>query len=454
MSKTIKLKKGLDIRLEGEAKKQTDLLDLPQTVAIKPSDFHGINPKLTVQVGDRVKAGTIIFYDNKNEEIKFVSPVCGTIKAIIRGEKRHIVFIIISVDSIQEYEIKAIRNIEEMNGEEIKSTLLENGLWPFIKQRPLDIIAQPLNEPKAIFISAFDSSPLAPDLNYIIDSQTAEFSLGLKAIQKLTKGTVHLTINDSKTIHPIFLNAEGIQINKIAGPHPAGNVGTQIHHIDPINKGEIVWTIHPQDIAIIGRFFNEGKFDAGKLVALTGSECISPKYYKTLIGANITEILKDNVKQEKLVRVISGNPLTGDKIDSDGYLGYYSNQITLLPEGNVNKFFLTKGWLGPGFEKFSISRLFPTYLSPKKHFRLDTNTNGEERAFIMTGEMEKVFPFDILPMQLIKATITEDVEGMENLGMFEVAPEDFALCEFVCSSKINIQDKIRKGLDLLEKEGM
>ena len=454
MSKTVKLKKGLDIRLLGDAEKVTVTLPLPTTISLKPSDFHGMTPKMVAKEGSHVKAGEVIFCNKYNEPVKIVSPLSGTIQSIVRGEKRKIIEILIAVDATQEFLETPIKDITTMSGDEVKETMLAAGLWPFVKQRPLDIVAVQDNAPKAIFISAFDSAPLAADFNYSMHGQDADFQAGLDALAKLTTGKVHLTLNTKTANDAKFEHAKGVQINKISGKHPAGNVGPQIHHIDPINKGEFIWTVNAQDVAIIGRYFNTGKFDAHKTIALTGSEAIAPKYYKTIIGANVSALLKDVVKTEGKVRVISGNALTGDKIDADGHLGFYANQVTLLPEGDQYKFFLTTGWLGLGFDKFSNSRLFPTFLTPKKKFRLDTNTNGEERAFVVTGELEKVFPFDIFPMQLVKAAITDDIDGMENLGIYEVAPEDFALCEYVCTTKINIQDKIRQGLDLIGEECM
>lgn len=455
MSKTIKLRKGLDIRLVGEAEKVLVELPLPTTVSLKPSDFHRLTPKMVVKAGEHVDAGAVVFYDKYNEQVKFVSPVSGTIKDVVRGEKRRILEVVITTDGTQKFVEHGPKNVAEMTGDEIKESMLANGLFAFVKQRPLDVIADPANTPKSIFVSAFDSSPLAADLDFMLHGHGADFQAGLNALAKLTTGKVHLNVNGKAGIDDIFAKATNVQINTIIGKHPAGNVGPQIHHIDPVNKGEFVWAVNAQDVAIIGRFFNTGKFDAHKVIALTGSESIHPKYFKTIIGANLADILKDNVKVSDVdVRVISGNALTGDKVDPNGHLGFYHNQLTLLPEGNQLKFVLTKGWMGPGFDKFSNSRLFPTFLLRSKKFRLDTNTNGEERAFVMTGELEKVFPFDILPMQLIKAAITNDIDGMENLGIYEVAPEDFALCEYVCTTKINIQDEVRKGLDIIAEECM
>lgn len=454
MSKTVKLRKGLDIRLIGDAEKVVETLALPKEASIKPSDFHGLNPKMVVKEGEQVKVGQVIFYDKYSELVKIVSPVSGTVKAIVRGEKRKILEVVISADGAQEALSGSPKEVSGLSSEQIKETMLTAGLWPFVKQRPLDVVANPANAPKAIFVSAFDSSPLAPDYNFLIEGQEKDFQTGLDALAKLTTGKVHLTLNGKGSSAAAFAQAKGVQINTIVGKHPAGNVGTQIHHIDPINKGEFVWTVNALDVAIIGRYFNTGKFDPTRVVALTGSEVKAPKYYKTILGANLSGLFNGTIKEGVKVRYISGNVLTGDKISAEGNLGFYHSHVSVIPEGDEYKFFLTTGWLGHGFDKFSNSRLFPTFLLANKKFRLDTNTNGEERAFVVTGELDRVFPFDILPMQLVKAAITHDIDGMENLGIYEVAPEDFALCEYVCTTKINIQDEIRQGLDLIAQECM
>lgn len=453
MSKTVKLRKGLDIRLLGGANKTRSELLLPKTVSIKPTDFHGMIPKMLVKEGDLVKAGSPIFHDKYNEGVKCVTPVSGTVKAVVRGEKRKILEILIAADAEISYETVSPVDPNTLSSEEVKNRMMAAGLWMYMRQRPIDIVANPNNAPKAIFVSAFDSSPLAPDYDYVLHGNDAEFQAGLDALKKLTTGTVHLSLNGKSAADATFTGAKGVQINKIYGKHPAGNVGTQIHHIDPINKGEFVWTVNAQDVAIIGRHFLQGKYDARRTIALNGSEVKNPMYYEVISGTEVAQVLKDQLASDN-VRVISGNVLTGYKIAEDGYLGFYANQITVIPEGNQLKFALTKGWMGPGFDKFSNSRLFPTFLLGGKKFRLDTNTNGEERAFVVTGELERVFPFDILPMHLAKAAITDDIDGMEALGIYEVIPEDFALCEYVCTSKIDIQDKIRKGLDLIQQECM
>lgn len=453
MPNTVRIKKGLDIKLLGEADQVIVEAKKPSVVALKPTDFHGLLPKVVIKEGEEVKRGEVLFFDKKNEAIKFVSPVNGTLKEIVRGAKRKILEVRIEVLDKDEFVQVDPKDPANMSREEVKEYMLSNGLWPFLKQRPLDKVANPEANPKAIFISAFDSSPLAPDYNFIMKEQGEDFQRGIDAIAKLTDGKVHLTVNGDAEVSQVFSNTKNVQLNKIVGKHPAGNVGTQIHHIDPINKGEFVFVINPMDVAVIGRFFKEGSFDPTRIVALTGSEAKERKYYKTIIGAQVSTIIENNLEIDN-VRVISGNALTGDKIEKDGYIGFYHSHITILPEGDQLKFFLTKGWLGLGFDKYSNNRLFPTWLAPNKKKRLDTNLNGEERGLVVTGEMEKVFPFDILPMYLVKAVITNDIDMMEQLGIYEVAPEDFALCEYVCTSKLDIQDIIREGLDVIEVECM
>lgn len=451
MSMTVKLKKGLDIRLVGDAEKVTVNAQISDFYAVKPADFHGMTPKMVVKAGDKVKAGTVIFFDKYNEQIKYASPVSGEITEIVRGDKRRILEVRIKADEQIAYESVASANPSSMSSDEVKKVILDSGLWPMIKQRPLDVVANPDNSPKAIFISAFDSAPLAPDYDFVMHGQAEYFQKGIDALAKLTEGKVYLGVNGNVRPDDAFTNAKGVVINQFSGKHPVGNVGTQIHHTNPINKNEFVWVVNPQDVMIIGRYFAEGKFDLTKLIAVTGSEVKSPKYYRAINGASVKSIV-NGLLNEGENRIISGNVLTGTKVEMDGFIGFYDNQITVIPEGNQMKFFLTTGWLGLGFDKFSASRLFPTFLTPNKKFRLDTNTNGEERGFVVTGEMDKVFPFNIYPMQLIKASMTNDIDLMENLGIYEVAPEDFALCEYVCTSKIEIQEEIRRGLDLIQKE--
>lgn len=448
MSKFVKITKGLNINLVGEAEKVMVHAQHPDTVAIKPPDILGLTPKLAVAVGDKVEAGTPLFYDKGNDKIKVVAPLSGEVIEINRGEKRKILEVKILTDKQINYKEFKKADPKNLSREEIIETLMAAGAWPFIRQRPFAIMANPNDTPKSIFISAFDTAPLAPDNDFIVHSNGEDFQTGLDAICKLTNGKVHLNINADTTPSKVFTNSKGVQINKISGKHPAGNVGVQIHHIDPINKGDIVWYLYPQDVLLIGRLFNQGRFDATRVVALTGAQVKSPKYYKTYIGASIKSIISDNTIALNS-RYISGNVLTGTKVSPEGYLGFYDTQVTIIPEGNYYEFM---GWLMPGLNKLSNSRAFFSWLMPNKKYNLDTNLHGEHRAFVVTGEYEKVFPFDIYPVQLLKAIIVEDIDMIEKLGIYEVAEEDFALCEFVCTSKIEVQKIVRQGIDLIRRE--
>ncbi len=449
MSEYLKIKRGLNIQLEGEANKIVSNLPLPDTFALKPPNFIDVIPKLLVKQGDEVQAGTHLFYDKSNEAIKFCSPVSGEVVEIIRGEKRKILGVRILADKELIFIAFNKSNPNDLSREDIIEALLNSGVWPFIRQRPFGIIANPKEKPKSIFISAFDTSPLAPDNDFIMQEYGKDFQTGLDALKKLTDGNVHLNINADGTPAAIFNESKGVKINKISGPHPAGNVGIQIHHIDPVNKGEVVWCINPQDVVILGKLFNLGKFDASRVVALTGSQVKDPKYYKTIVGGAVKNMISDAGLKEGENRIISGNVLTGKQISYDGYLDFYDSQITVIPEGHDPEFM---GWLAPGFNKLSMSRTFFSWLNPNKKYNLDTNMHGEERPFVVTGEYEKVFPMDIYPVQLLKSILIEDIEMMENLGIYEVVEEDFALCEFVCTSKIESQNIIRRGLDLIRKE--
>ncbi|MCF6350099.1 MAG: Na(+)-translocating NADH-quinone reductase subunit A [Flavobacteriaceae bacterium] len=448
MSTDIKIKKGLDIKLKGEAKKELSIAPHSKIFTVYPEDFHSIIPKLSIKVGEKVKVGDAIFYNKTNEAMKFTSPVSGEIAEVIRGEKRKILAITIQADSVsvethKDFGIKVPSNLAEP---QIKQQLLESGCWTFIKQRPYDVIANPANAPKAIFISGFNSAPLSADVVFTLQGKEEAFQTGIDALTKLTTGKVHLSVNEKDS----FLNhIKGVSLHTISGPHPAGNVGTQINKIDPVNKGEVVWTVNVQDVAIIGTLFLTGKYNAERIVALAGSSVENPKYYTTKIGATIISILND-AKIAENSRIISGNVLTGKNVGLKGSLRHYNSTITAIPEGDDYEFL---GWTKPVFNKISITRAMTfSWLTPNKKFDLNTNTNGEHRGFVLTGTYEKVFPLDIYPMQILKSCMYQDLDEMEALGMYEVAPEDFALTEFICVSKQAHQEIIRKGLDLMLKE--
>ena len=444
MSKTFHIKKGLDIRLIGKAEMTLSKMPMSKTYALKPADFQNLTPKLKVKVGDKVKAGEPLFFDKYQADILFTSAVSGEVVEIHRGERRRILEVVVKPDKEQVYENFTILDENKATKEDVTANLLKSGLWASIRQRPYEIIANPKDTPKAIVISTFDTAPLAPDYEFILKEEKFFFQKGIIFLKKLSDKIYLNTKKDST----FFDDITDVEKYTFKGKHPAGNIGIQIHKINPINKGEIVWHINPQDVVFMGRLFETGIYDAKKIIALTGSEIENPQYYEIISGANIENLLKNNLKEGNQ-RLISGNVLTGTKISIDKYLSYYHSQITVIPEGNYYEMF---GWALPGLNKYSVSRTFFSWLMPKKQYRLDTNYHGGERAFVMTGEYEKVLPMDILPSALLKSILIEDIDKMEELGIYEVAEEDFALCEFVCTSKIEIQEIIRKGLNIMIKE--
>ncbi|MDE5612636.1 MAG: Na(+)-translocating NADH-quinone reductase subunit A [Odoribacter sp.] len=449
MSKVIKLRKGLDIQLKGEAEKVVQPAGKLTSCALKPTDFRALTPKLMVKAGDAVKAGDVLFVDKAHPEIKFTTPVSGTIEAVNRGERRKLLEVVVKADAENQYKDFGKAEISDLNREEIINRLLDSGVWPFIKQRPFDIIANPTTTPKAIFVSAFDSAPLAPDYDLVLFGQEKDLQTGFDCLKKLCNKEVNLNLRADTPSTSVFTKLQNVDINYFKGPHPSGNAGVQIHHLNPVNKGEQVWTVNIQDVAIIGRLFNSGHFDARKIIALCGSEISKPQYYRTVLGASIAELTEGKLKNAVEQRIISGNVLTGTKVENNGYLGFYDDQLTVIPEGNHYEFL---GWAAPGFNKFSASRLFPSFLCPKKRYTLDTNYHGERRAFVVSGQYEKVFPMDIYPVYLLKACLAQDIDQMEQLGIYEVAPEDMALCEFVCTSKTPVQAILSEGIELMMKE--
>ncbi len=452
MSKSIRLKKGFDINLAGKPEPKVVEADQPETFAYKPINFHGIlRPKLMVGVGDNVMAGSPILFDKKNEKVMHVAPVSGEVVEIRRGEKRKLLEIVILADKEIEYEkfdSYSPSDLTNLSREQAIDQMLKSGVWPNLIERPYGVIANTESTPKSIFISAFDSSPLAPDYQILFKGQDQYFQAGIDVLNKLTSGTVHLNIDANAEVSQMFAHTKNAQLNKFSGPHPAGNVGVQIHHLDPINRGEVVWTINPYGVIQIGKLFLEGKYDASKVVALTGSEVEKPQYYKTYAGASIKKFVEGNVKGDHL-RYISGNVLTGHKIAKDGHIGFFDHQVTVIPEGDYYEMF---GWIKPTTNKLSFQRAFGllSFLSPTKEYTIDTNTKGQERAFVQTGVFEKVLPMDILPTYLLKAIMAQDFDDMEALGIYEIIEEDFALCEFVDVSKHDIQKMVREGLDLMQ----
>ncbi len=444
MANTIRIKRGLNINLIGEATKEISSIEAGN-FAIKPTDFLGVFPRLLVKEGDTVKAGTPLFIDKYRDNIVFTSPVSGVIEEISRGDKRVLEEIRIKSTDKPDYEDFGKSDPAKSNREEIIVKLLKSGAWAMIRQRPYTTIANPSDTPKGIYVSGFDTAPLAPDYSMIVKDSVTDFQAGIDVLTKLGGAPVKLGLPGGKNDFPSVSNTD---ITYFEGPHPAGNVGIQIHKTNPINKGEIVWVVNPQDVIIIGRLFTKGIYDTSIIIPFCGSEIKNPKYYRTFKGASVRSLAKNNLAEGTL-RFISGNVLTGTRIKSDGYLGFYHNQFTVIPEGNYFEFF---GWALPGLNKFSFSKSFFSYLTPNRKYRLDTNFHGAERAYVMTGQYEQVFPMDIYPMQLIKACLAENIEMMENLGIYEVDEEDFALIEYIDTSKTEVQHIIRKGLDLIRKE--
>ncbi|WP_299063517.1 Na(+)-translocating NADH-quinone reductase subunit A [uncultured Polaribacter sp.] len=447
MSKDIRIKKGLDIKLVGVAEKNTTKVSQSSVYAVKPEDFHGIIPKLTAKEGTEVKAGESLFYSKSDERILFPSPVSGKVVEVVRGARRKVLAVKIAADATQVYKEFGAKDAGNMSADEVKDYLFASGCWPFVKQRPYDIVANPNQAPKAIFVSAYASAPLAADLDYTLAGKEAELQAAITAVSKLTTGKVHVSVG-ANSVSPLS-KLTGVELHKVSGPHPSGNVGTQIAKIDPINKGEVVWVITPQDLVIIGELFLTGKLNLARTVALTGSKFSKPQYVTAIAGASIADLVANNIENDN-TRIISGNVLTGKEVKLDEFLGYYDNQVTAIPEGDDYEFF---GWNKPIFNKISTSRALTfSWLNPKKKYDLNTNTNGEHRAFVVTGSYEQVFPLDIYPMQLLKAFMYKDLDEMEALGGYEVAPEDFALTEFICVSKQPHQKIIREGLDLMREE--
>ena len=490
MSDTITIRKGLDLPIGGTAElRLTDARSI-STYAVKPTDFVGLTPRLLVEEGDVVALGDALFCDKNDERIRFTSPVSGKVKSIIRGEKRKLLEVVVEADfksvgsAGSDYKSSPTLQLPKTS-DEIKAAMLQCGLWTMLRQRPFGIVANPDDKPKAIFVSAFSSAPLAPGYDFVMQGKEEWLKKGLEALTQLTEGMVHICCKpdqkiakslDCFVVPPRNDGKQRVAIHYIKGPHPSGNIGTQIAYIDPINKGEVVWTMNLQDVAMLGELVTTGVYNPEKVIAVAGPNIKNPHYYRVKAGACLSEITKaqllnndypkmDATDAAKENRVISGNILSGTQSAADGFLGAYDDLVSILPEGDYYDFM---GWLMPGFRKFSFSRTFLSGFMPKSTFKplgmnlprfeklwkFDTNTHGDERPLVFTGNFERVFPFDIYPTQLIKACIVGDIELMENLGIYEVEPEDFALCEFIDTSKTDIQAIIREALEKLRKEAV
>ncbi len=451
MSKFVKLEKGFNVNLVGVAKKEIVDSLAANIFALKPTNFHGIErPKLLVAEGDLVKAGSPLMFDKSQPDVMFTAPVSGEVVEIQRGDKRKLLAIKVIADQHIEYVNFHKYTVSELNSlskEDIIKQVLASGIWPRLIQRPYGIIANPEDKPKAIFISSFDSHPLAPDFDFLLKGEDHYFQTGLDMLRRLTRGKVHLNLDSDAEVSTLFGSVTGVQVNKFSGPHPSGNVGVQIHHLDPINKGEVVWTICPYGVMQMGKLFLEGIYDASKILAFAGPPVKNPRYHRTYDGACIEKFIEGNLAHQN-VRFVSGNALTGERIAPDGFVGYYDHLITVLTEGDYSEFL---GWLKPSSKKLSFHRAWGllSFLKTDQEFDLDTNTCGDERTFVQTGVFEQVTPMDILPTHLIKAIMAEDYDDMEALGIYEVVEEDLALCEFVDVSKHPIQSILREGIELM-----
>ena len=450
MSNNIDLKRGLDIPITGTAVQKTKKVIKPDVVAVKPTDFRGLLPRLLVREGDKVLAGSPVLADKKSPEILFTSPVSGTVTEIVRGEKRKLLEVRIKADESQEYVDFGARKVSNLSADEIKDALLKSGLWPAFIQRPYGVVANPEIRPKAIFVSAFATAPLAASTEYAFRDEMNYIQTAIDAVSKLTDGGVHVSLNGSNYSGTPFHKLENVTFHVFSGKHPAGNTGIQIHHISPIQKGETVWTISPLMLSAIGKIFVTGKYDMTRLVAVTGPEAQDPCYVQGIAGMQMTAITDFCNAPEDSIRFISGDVLTGKNVGSDGFLSFQDNQITLIKEGRE---FEMLGWAKPiRSSLFSFSHTYFSWLTPDKKYNMDTNLHGGPRAFVMSDVYGKVLPMDIYPVYLVKACLAGDIDKMEKFGIYEVLEEDLALCEYVCPSKIEIQSILSDGIDLMMKE--
>ena len=449
MSNNIYLKKGLNIPINGVAAQTTKKVIVPDVVTIKPTDFRGLVPKLLVREGDKVLAGTPVLADKMSQNILFSSPVSGVVAEVVRGEKRKLLEVRIKADAEQEYVDFGVKRVADMSAEQIKEALLAAGLWPALVQRPYGIVANPEATPKAIFVSAFSTAPLAADLDFTLRDDLTNIQTAINALNKLTKGGVHVSLNAQTYSGTPFHKLENVIMHTFSGPHPAGNVGVQIHHISPICKGETVWTVSLMMLAAIGKLFNTGKYDVRRKIAVTGPKVKNPAYVDGYPGISMKDV-KEFYGDASELRFISGDVLTGTNVGAEGYLGFHDNQITILEEGDKYELL---GWAKPFRPKlFSASRTYFSWLTPNKKYDMDTNLHGGPRAFVVNDTYSKVLPMELYPVHLLKACLANDIDNMEKFGIYEVLEEDFALCEYVCPSKIDIQQIITDGIALMLKE--
>lgn len=448
MANVIKLRKGLDVNLKGKASLEKFAVKSSGKYALVPDDFPGVKPKVVVKEEEHVKAGDALFVDKNHPSVKFVSPVSGKVTLVERGERRKVLSVQVEADAQQEFVDFHVKNVKELDGASVKAFMLEAGLFAFFRQRPYDVMPSPEEAPKAIFVSAFNSMPLAADFEFVLKGQEKDFQTGLDALARIAP--VYLGVSARQTSQAL-LKASGVTVTVYDGPAPAGNVGVQINHVNPVNKGEVVWTLGAEEVIFVGRAFNTGRVDFTRTVALAGSEVSAPAYCEMKVGQRLDTLLEGRVAIGKSVRVINGNVMTGVRTSADGFLAAHATEVNVIPEGDDVHEML--GWIMPRCNQFSTSRSYMSWMfGKKKEYVFDARIKGGERHMIMSGEYDRVFPMDIFPEALVKAIITGDIDRMEALGIYEVAPEDFALCEFVDSSKLEVQRIVREGLDMLRKE--
>jgi Na+-transporting NADH:ubiquinone oxidoreductase subunit A len=445
MANVIKLRKGLDINLKGRAAEEKIQLVSKGKFALVPDDFEGVTPKVVVKEGDKVKAGDALFINKQYPEVKFASPVSGTVSAVVRGERRKVLCVKVDADTQQSFVDFGKKDVSKLDGKAVTDALLEAGIFGYINQLPYAVSTNPSVQPRAIFVSALRDKPLAADFEFEVKGQEQDFQTGLTALSKIAKTYLGVGVGSA------LENMKDVEVTVFDGKCPAGNVGVQVNNIAPVNKGEVVWTIgDPTVVLFIGRLFNTGKVDLKRTVALCGSEINRPAYVDMLVGEELATLLSNSYDAQKSVRIINGNVLTGKPTTKEGFLGAHTSEVTVIPEGNDADEML--GWILPRFKQFSVNRSYFSWLCGKKDYVLDARVKGGERHMIMSGEYDKVLPMDIYGEYLIKAIIAGDIDRQEALGIYEVSPEDFALAEFVDSSKLELQRIVREGLNILRKE--
>lgn len=447
MANVIKLRKGLNINLKGKARKAKAATAVSEEYALSPSDFPGVTPKLSVKEGDHVLAGEPLFYNKACPDVKFASPVSGNVSAVERGARRKILFVKVKADKEQQYHDFGKADPARLDGGAVKAKILEAGLFGYINQLPYAVSTLPTTNPYGIFVSALRDMPLSCDFEVELEGNEDAFRTGLQALSRIAP--VHLGVGSAQTAS-VLTSVEGVDLNVFDGPCPAGNVGIQINHISPMSKDKVAWTVDPSAVIFIGRLFLTGKVDLRRTIAVAGSQIKNPSYTEVLVGAALKDVLGSRLAATDHVRIINGNPLTGSHDSLDGFLGAHTSEVTAIPEGdNADE---TLGWILPRTNDFSVNRSYFSWLLGKRSYDLDARIKGGERHMIMSGEYDKVLPMDIYAEYLIKAIIAGDIDKQEQLGIYEVAPEDFALAEFVDSSKLPLQQIVREGLDTLRKE--